>query len=65
MPVEPVEVDTGSLAEVRTLVPQSRPAEAEPGILDAMTREAERLAALDPPFTDRTRERLRMLLGTC
>ena len=29
-----------------------------------MTREAERLAELDPPFTDATRMRLRVMLGS-
>jgi hypothetical protein len=36
----------------------------DPGMLAAMAREAERLAELDPPFTDTTRIRLRDVLSS-
>ncbi len=53
--------------DVRALVPGQREPEesgVDPGVLAAMAREAERLAELDPPFTDATRLRLREMLGT-
>ena len=55
------------VSEVRALVPRQREdgeSGIDPGILAAMTREAERLAELDPPFTDATRVRLREMLGS-
>ena len=63
LPVEPVEVEAESLAEVRALVPRQAEPGVDPRILKAMTAEAERQARLDPVFTERTRERLRVLLG--
>lgn len=53
--------------DVRALVPGQREPEksgVDPGMLVAMAREAERLAELDPPFTDTTRMRLRVMLGS-
>ncbi len=55
---------TGDLG---ALVPGPREpeeSEVDPGIIAAMTHEAERLAGLDPPFTNATRARLREMLGS-
>jgi len=53
--------------DVRALVPGQREPEessVDPGMLAAMAREAQRLAELDPPFTDTTRMRLREILSS-
>jgi hypothetical protein len=67
MPRDPRPAVTVDVTALRDLVPAQREPDGGPeaGILTAMAAEAERLAALDPPFTEATRARLRqMLAGT-
>jgi hypothetical protein len=67
MPPSPRVVTVDVTGDVRALVPEQREPEEPgvvPGMLAAMAREAERLAELDPPFTDTTRIRLREILSS-